>query len=479
MPETTFLEYAAPSRRRGLLGFFATGADLPVLQDPAEVDRRYKRSRIQVMLCIAIGYGLMYTCKLAPGVVKARLMDLHLFNATQIGNIEANLLLGYAFGRLVNGFLADYANLKRFFALGVLLTAGTNLLMGTWHSYWLWSVLWGMNGWFQGFGAPSSIVSVARWFGPLERGRAYGVWSTAHGLGESLTFIGSAALVTYFGWQAAFIGPAALCALVAVAVYIFMLDRPQTYGLPPVADWQEQKARRAFVETNSDRDVAAPSTAEAAPAPRPSIWSQLEILKMPSLWIVCLSSAAMYMTRYAIIGSGTLYLQKARGYTLNEAGSIMSINMGVGMAGCVAYGFISDLVFKGRRPPVTLIFGVLEVASLFAIFFMPPGHPLILTGAFMVYGFTLSGLLAVLGGLFAVDLVPKRAAGLAIGMTGVVSYLGATVQAWVSGPLIDQGHTVVNGVDQWDFSKCIAFWIGASIVSLVLATTLWRAKPQE
>jgi OPA family sugar phosphate sensor protein UhpC-like MFS transporter len=58
----------------------------------------------------------------------------------------------------------------------------------------------------------------------------------------------------------------------------------------------------------------------------------------------------------------------------------------------------------------------------------------------------------------------------------VFSYLGAAIQENVSGALIQKGTTMVDGVRHYDFSVAILFWIGASIVSMLLAATLWRAK---
>ena len=187
----------------------------------------------------------------------------------------------------------------------------------------------------------------------------------------------------------------------------------------------------------------------------------------------------MYVTRYAINSWGFVYLTEAKGYSLVEAGAILGLNTVAGILGCVAYGFISDMVFKARRPPVTLIFGIIEVAALFVIFYSPPGHTVMLTTAFAVYGFTLSGLLAVLGGLFAIDIVPKKAAGAAMGFIGIFSYFGAGFQDQISGILIDRGTTVIDGVRHYDFSNVIVFWIGGSIISLILATTLWRVRVRD
>jgi len=91
----------------------------------------------------------------------------------------------------------------------------------------------------------------------------------------------------------------------------------------------------------------------------------------------------------------------------------------------------------------------------------------------------MTGLVTSLGGLFAIDICPKRVAGAALGMVGVFSYLGAGIQDQVSGKLIDAGMTTVNGIHHYDFTDAILFWVGASVVSVLLASTLWNAKLRD
>ncbi|MCO4762193.1 MAG: hypothetical protein KC502_11855, partial [Myxococcales bacterium] len=86
------------------------------------------------------------------------------------------------------------------------------------------------------------------------------------------------------------------------------------------------------------------------------------------------------------------------------------------------------------------------------------------------------GLIAVLGGLFAVDIAPGGSAGLAVGMIGMFSYIGAALQETISGSLIEAGTTVVDGAKHIDFSQPITFWVGASAASLVLAALLWKVE---
>jgi len=444
----------------GVLRFFAAGPDRPLVKDPGVVNRLYKRRRVSVMTAITLGYGISYTCRLGLSVVKKPLIDGGIFSAEDLGVIGSGIFYSYAFGKLINGFLADHANMKRFLPFGVLVSALINIAMGWSTLLWLWIVLWALNGWFQGFGAPGGVVSLAQWFSNRERGTYYGIWSMAHPLGEGLTFAALAALVEWFGWHAGFLVPGTVCVLIAGIMYVFVEDRPQTLGLPPVAEWRQDYA--------------------TTPPARKSTWQmQLSILKYPSIWILAISSATMTMTRYAMNSWGMLYLQEAKGYSGVEAGWVLAAKSVAGLAGTASYGIVSDRLFRARRPPMNLICGLVEVLALVAMFAMPPGHPLLVTAALLVYGYAITGLITSLGGLFAIDIAPKKAAGAAMGFIGVFSYVGAAIQERVSGHLIQHGTTFVNGLRQYDFHSAMVFWLGTSIVSLVLATSLWRVKVND
>jgi OPA family sugar phosphate sensor protein UhpC-like MFS transporter len=232
-------------------------------------------------------------------------------------------------------------------------------------------------------------------------------------------------------------------------------------GLPDVHEWR------------GDRPEVQEKT---------STWkTQRVIFGITAIWVIALSSALMYVTRYAINSWGVLYLQEIHGYSLIEAGFYLTVNTIAGIVGSIAYGFISDKLFDARRPPANLIFAVVEIAALFIIFLGPENKYLLLAG-FALYGAALSGLMAAIGGLFAVDIAPRGAAGAAMGFVGVFSYVGAAIQENVSASLISAGTTVIDGVSSYNFDYAIWFWIGSSILSMLLAASLescWNCEMPE
>ncbi len=425
------------------------------MPEAATVDQLYRRYRLRVMLAITLGYGFIYTCRLGLSIVKKPLIDNGIFTVEELGMIGAALFYGYAAGKVINGFLADYVSPRLFFSGAIFLSALVNLVMGFSELLWLSIALWALNGYVQGMAAPSAVISITQWFTIHERGRCYGIWNASHSIGEGLTFYVIAAIVAAFGWQFGFIAPGIICLGVAAWVYAFLRNAPETMGLPRVDAWRGERL---------------------VDPPAQSVWkTQKVIFGIRAIWVIALASALMYVTRYAINSWGILYLQEIRGYSLLDAGFFMAVNTIAGIVGSIAYGFLSDNVFDARRPPANLVFALVEIGALLLIFFGPANNVTLFV-AFALYGAALSGLMAAIGGLFAVDIAPRGATGAAMGLVGVFSYVGAAMQETVSAALISKDMTMIDGVRMYDFGPAITFWIGSSVLSMLLAASLWNTR---
>ena len=426
---------------------------------PDGIDAQYRRHRIRVMLAITLGYGFIYTCRLGLSIVKKPLIDGGIFTVEELGMIGSALFYAYACGKFVNGFLADHFKPRLFFSLSIFVSAVINLFMGWSTLLWVSIALWALNGWFQGMAAPSAVICITNWFGLKERGRRYGLWNASHSIGEGLTFYVIAVVVSVAGWRYGFILPGIVCMAVAVWVYTFLQNEPKSLGLPDIHEWTGEQ--------------------EGEPVKMAQTWrSQRVVFGIRAMWIVAISSGLMYVTRYAINSWGVLYLQEVHKYSLVEAGTFIAFNTIAGIFGSIIFGYVSDKIFDARRPPANLLFAIVEVIALFLIFYGPQ-NTYMLAFAFVLYGAGLSGLMASIGGLFGVDIAPRGATGAAMGFVGVFSYLGAATQEFVSGTLISQGVTIIDGVRTYDFNAAITFWIGCSILSMLLAATLWNTKIRD
>jgi OPA family sugar phosphate sensor protein UhpC-like MFS transporter len=92
-----------------------------------------------------------------------------------------------------------------------------------------------------------------------------------------------------------------------------------------------------------------------------------------------------------------------------------------------------------------------------------------------LFGIAMGVLICFLGGLMAVDIVPRKATGAALGIVGIASYIAAGLQDVISGWLIERGTTTLaDGSREYDFTWATIFWITASIISFLLPLLNWK-----
>ena len=439
--------------------FYRISAPAPAREmDEAARDKYYRRLRMQAFIAATLGYSLYYVCRTSLNVMKKPILDSGSLDASQLGVIGSALLFAYAIGKFVNGFIADYCNIKRFMATGLIVSAAANMLMGVlglMHSviptaviFIAFAVMWGLNGWSQSMGAAPAIISLSRWYPLKERGTYYGFFSASHNLGEFFSFLFVGSIVTFAGWQAGFFGSAIAGAIGVVVILLMLHDTPESKGLPPVEALAHEKPA-----ASADKSVKE---------------IQKQVLRTPAVWILAAASAFMYFSRYAINGWGVLFLQEVKGYSLATATQVISVNALLGIVGTVFSGWLSDTLFHGRRNVLAFGFGVLNTVAL--CLFLYSGDSMFVNLLSMVlFGMAIGVLICFLGGLMAIDIVPREATGAALGIVGMASYVGAGLQDIVSGWLINSGKTVVDGVTTYDFDTAIIFWIAASALSFVLA----------
>lgn len=444
-----------------LIDFYRVSSPKPCKEESlSSIERRTRLLQWSTFLSATFGYGMYYVCRLSLNVVKKPIVEEGIFSETELGIIGSVLFFTYAIGKFTNGFLADRSNINRFMTTGLLITALVNLALGFTNSFILFAILWGISGWFQSMGAASCVVGLSRWFTDKDRGSYYGFWSASHNIGEALTFIIVASVVSALGWRCGFLGAGLVGLLGALIVWRFFHDTPQSNGLPPINAPKEEK-KKCISDKNDFNKV------------------QKQVLLMPAIWILALSSAFMYISRYAVNSWGVFYLEAQKGYSTLDASLIISISSVCGIIGTMFSGVISDRFFGGRRNMPALIFGLMDVAALCLFLLVPGEHFWLDALAMVLFGLGIGVLICFLGGLMAVDIAPRNASGAALGVVGIASYIGAGLQDVMSGVLIEGNKTVVNGVDTYDFTYINWFWIGAAMVSVLLALLVWNAKAKD
>lgn len=412
-----------------------------------------QRTRQGVFWAVTIGYGLFYVCRLSLSVLKKGIVDDGFLTESELGIIGSALFFGYAVGKLFNGFLADHVNVRYFMSAALLVCAIINAVLALKVPFIVFVILWAVNGWFQSVGAPCSIISLKRWFGNDGFGTKYGYWSLSHNLGEAITFYVTALIVGAFGWQAGFLGAAGM-GLLGV-VLIFGLLRP--FEVP---NDHPGSSKDKLKETGQ---------------------KQLEVLKMPIIWVLALASAFMYVARYAFTSWGIFYFQAEKGYSVESASFLLTLSSACGIIGTVGSGLVSDKLFKGDRTMMAFITSALNLLALALFLFVPAGYYWLDCFIVVLFGLSIGVLICFLGGLMAVDIAPAEAAGATAGVIGMASYAAAGMQDIVSGYLIEGRKVMVDNVAQYDFSAIRFFWLASAALSLALLIYIFihaRRHPQ-
>lgn len=455
----------------GLYSFYRISKPSSEKVSKENVPSHYKALRNRTFWGVTVAYSLYYVCRMSLSVVKQPLIDEGVLSAGQLGIIGSALLFVYAVGKFMNGFIADYCNVRRFMATGLAISAVVNLLMGLLGLvsggsafpsvvvFLSFAVLWGVNGWMQSMGSPPGVISLSRWFPRSKRGTYYSIFSSTPYLGEFLSFIITGAIVGALGWKAGFI-VAAIAGFIGTAVILlFVSDTPESKGLPSIYELSGEQMLHE--DTVSTREL------------------QKNVLRHPGIWIIALSSAFIYITKYAVAGWGVLYLQKARAFSLEEATQIIAFSAAFGIVGTVLAGWLSDKVFRGDRVKPAVLSGILSFIALTFFLFVGGGY-LINIIYVSVFSLAVGVLYCIVAGLMAVDIVPRKATGAALGVVGISSYVAAGLQDITSGYLIQFNTESVAGVDVYDFGPVSLFWLAAALISFILPVVNWKhMKPEK
>lgn len=434
---------------------------------PAErVDAEYKRLRSRTFWGVTAAYCLFYICRMVLSVVKQPVIDGKFFTPEQVGIIDSALLFVYAVGKFTNGFIADYCNICRFMAAGLFISAGINLLMGLiglmqgWFGipafmlFVVFAFFWGVNGWFQSMGAPPGVISLSRWFPLKQRGTFYSIFCATPYFGKFMSMILIGHVVLWMGWQWGFMLAAAFGVLGGCIILAFVSDTPESKGLPSIQTLSGEK----------------PSKEESIPTRT----LQKAVLRNPGVWIIAISSAFVYITQYGISNWGIFFLQKDKGYALTDATFIIGLSEGIGVLGTIFAGWLSDKVFKGDRLRPVVLCGLVCLATL-SLFLLTKGSYVVNIIFLSVASLSLAALYCIVAGIMALDIVPRKATGAALGVVGISSYVAAGLQGVISGVLIGGSSTDGN----YNFVPVAIFWLSACLVSFVLPVLNWKIMKKK
>ncbi len=389
--------------------------------------------------------------------------ELDISKASLGGFLTAHSLL-YGFSKFANGYLADRSNARTFLAFGLMASALLNFGFGLVNTVTAMGVLWCLNGWFQGMGFPPCARVLSHWFAPSERGTMWGLWNASHMVGAAIILVWAGYLGETYGYKAIFFAPGAVALVAAVGILVFMRDTPGSVGLGPV-----EKHFGATAEIHEEEDTA--ESHEAPPAESESEFKEflrVRVFGNPYVWLICLANFCVYTVRYGFLDWAPTFLNEIKGYELTHAGGMTAGFELAGLVGSLIAGIITDKFFRKQRAPICVVYMLGTAAAIVALWKMPGGSfaydaAVLLTVGFMVYG------PQFLVGVMTADIVTKRAAATAIGLTGLFGYGSSLLYGYGLGKLVDSYG--------WDAG--FQMLAGIAVLGAVFFAFCWNAGPPE
>lgn len=400
-----------------------------------KIDPHYKKLRWQVFMGVFVGYTGYYLLRNNFSLAIPHL-EQEGFTKTQLGVVFSALPLAYGISKFFMGTVSDRSNPRFFIATGLIISAIINLCLGT-HlilgSLSMMMVLMFINGWVQGMGYPASSRVMVHWFSEKERGTLMSIWSSAQNVGGGL--IGPLAIFgigLFSTWHSVFYFPAIIALIIAAFTLFTVRDTPQSEGLPPI---EEYKNEYPAEEKEDHVDLEKELTTKEI------LFKYVLVNKY--LWYISFANVFVYLVRYGVINWAPSYLTEVKGFSHSSSSWAYFLYEYAAIPGTILCGWISDRFFRGRRAPICIIYMLAVAAAVTCYWLNPVGHDLYDDIALVAIGFLIYGPVVMIG-IYALDLVPKKAAGTAAGLTGFFGYVGGTTIANIGiGAIVD--HYGWNG----------------------------------
>lgn len=456
--------------------------------DRPQVSAEFRRRRAVNWLSLGMLYAFFYATRYNYTAAAPYMADTLGWKNTELGVFETMMPLVYGLAVVFNGPLADRIGGKRAFLFGAAGVAVMNLLFGLASiavlspAVWagtglarhvvtppvlgfglsggmllaLMAAVWGLNGYFQSYGALSIVKVNAQWFHVRERGTFAGVFGVLIRCGLLLAFQGVPLIFLFFPWQYAFWIPGACVVAVMLVNWKWMEDSPKDAGLG---------------EFDTGDEVNPTDTA-------PSIKEILaKVFASRVMWTIAAGSMMIGFVRRSVVdawwpkyfvdyhGANKALFATYLPYIIATWGIALA-----GIAGGFAFGIASDRTFGGRRAPV-IAFGFVGMAVILALFGVSDSlhlGPVAAACCLVALSFCVNGAHGMIGGAASMDFGGRKAAATAAGLFDGMQYL--------AGAFVGMGVGYVTtrwGWDAWHWAPIPFALVGAWLMS-----RLWNVVPK-
>ncbi len=383
-----------------------------------ELPPSYHIFRWRVLLAFAGFYLFLYLGRfnfwpVAPLVKE----DLGL-NNFEIGLINALLLWGFGIGDLFHGRLGELYGLRLWVLLGAILTTVFNVITSFATSAVTMAIPWGIVGFVNAACWAPAISMISQWWPRRSRGMALGIVGTSAGGAMVLMWWISGYVGAEWGWRASFRYPPIIIAVLGIAFYFIVRDKPSSVGMP---EYIEEDAVSAIPE-------AVDSDLLRGFGPYKFLLSNTRFL------MACQVKGLENIVRYGLTTWVPIYYFEEGGMSI-ESTILLTILLPAGyLVAPPTAGIISDRYLGSRRQPMIIFSCAVSAIVLVGVAMAPPVNV------------TVGAVLMLIGGLsmgmssinsVAVDIAGRRMSGTATGIMSAHGYAYAGAQALVFAAVLD------------------------------------------
>ena len=320
--------------------------------------------------------------------------------------------------------------------------------------------IWGINGYFQSFGALSIVKVNAQWFTCTSAARSPASSACSSAWGSFSAIHGTPLILAFLPWNWVFWIPAALVALFLVLTWLFVENTPKDAGLGELDTGDEPMTPGS---PDDDKPVGLAFVLRRVFASR-------------ATWTIAGASMMIGFVRVSIVddwfGKYFVNVHGAQAKHLGQFPPFVTAAIGTalaGIAGGFTFGIASDRVFGGRRAPVITIgfLGMVVMLTIFGILDQLGFGPWAAAVMLIALAFFVNGAHGMVGGAASMDFGGRKAAATAAGLFDGMQYL--------AGALVGVGVGVV--LDTWGWHAWQWAPIPFACIGAGLMATLWNVVP--
>lgn len=361
---------------------------------------------VPILTVLTLGFTLSHFQRTSLSAIAPDLMAALGLSPETFGFIVSGIFIGVAAGQIPIGIMLDRYGARR--VLPIMLSIS---IIGT-----LWfassTEIWQLfaSRFVVGIGIASTLMGAllvsARWF-PPDRFAMVSSWVFAigSGLGNGLGTTPMAAAAERFGWRWAFVGIAAVTAVIALLIAAVVRDAP-----PDHLFWKRK-----------------PETV------RNSLVGVIEVVRLPGMWRILVMAMVGYPTFITVLGAwGGPYLADIFGLDAIARGNVLALVAAGNVVGFAIFGPL-DRWFDTRKGVVLggTCFGAL-VAGILALWPQPPLAAVVVL--LVLFGATAG--FSVTNVAMGRATVPERLMGRGVTMVNFATFVGNALLQVVAGNLI-------------------------------------------